>query len=302
MAGSDKFPAPKASSRKRAGSTRKTPSGKPVTAPKSETIAAKAEPVAVVTPPAKVPPIQPQVVEAKVAPVAVTKPTLPIKSTATIVDAPAPVAAVAAETPAEAAKAPADLAETLIEIVKEPAEKAKTIVTNIVEASDEKIFQKGMAKMTNTTENFAAQAKVAAETAATKVQALANDVTAKAKAFGEKGLKALNESGEFTKANAEAVVASGKIAGKGFQDLGQSNIEFAKKAIEETSAAMKKFAAIKSPTEFFQLQGELIRKNLDDAVAQGSKNVEAVLNLSNEVFQPISSRFAVVADKIKTAA
>jgi len=294
MAGSEKFPAPKASSRKRAGNNRKSPAPKPVAAPPSVAISAKPEPGAVITPAAKVPFLQSTVAETKVAPVA-AKPALPVK-------APALTTAVVVETPAEAATAPVDPAEALPEIVKEPAEKAKSIVTNIVEASDEKIFQKGIAKMTNTTENFAAQAKVAAETAATKVQALANDVSAKAKAFGEKGLKALNEGGEFTKANAEAVVASGKIAGKGLQDLGQSNIEFAKKAIEETSAAMKKFAAIKSPTEFFQLQGELIRKNLDDAVAQGSKNVEAMLNLSNEVFQPISSRFAVVADKIKTAA
>ena len=107
---------------------------------------------------------------------------------------------------------------------------------------------------------------------------------------------------EFTKGNVEAVVEAGKIGLKGSQDLTRDYVEFAKKGFEESTAAMKKVAAVKTPTEFFQIQGELSRGAFDAVVKQTSKNSEAVLKLANDMFQPISNRVAVAVSKIKSAA
>ncbi|MFX7060050.1 phasin family protein, partial [Acinetobacter baumannii] len=68
------------------------------------------------------------------------------------------------------------------------------------------------------------------------------------------------------------------------------------------TAALKSFASVKSPTELFQLQSDYARSSFDALVAETSKTTEAMLKLAGEVFQPISNRFAVAAEKIKTAA
>jgi phasin family protein len=65
---------------------------------------------------------------------------------------------------------------------------------------------------------------------------------------------------------------------------------------------VKAFAGAKSPTDFFKLQSDYVRSAFDALVAETSKNAEAVLKLAGEVAQPLSSRAAVAAEKIKVAA
>jgi phasin family protein len=107
---------------------------------------------------------------------------------------------------------------------------------------------------------------------------------------------------EFNKGNFEAVVESGKILASGVQDMGRTAIEDTKTAAATATADVKKMAGIKSPTELFQLQGEIARRNFDTGVAQTSKNVEAMMKLANDVFAPISNRASVAAEKIRKAA
>ena len=56
------------------------------------------------------------------------------------------------------------------------------------------------------------------------------------------------------------------------------------------------------PTELFQLQGELARRNFDALVSFGSKRTEAWVKLYNDAFAPISNRVSVAAEKISKAA
>ena len=128
------------------------------------------------------------------------------------------------------------------------------------------------------------------------------DVREKASEATEKGKKFAAEAVEFNKANAEAIVEAGKIVAKGAQEMGKTNIEFAKKNFEDVQFAVKALAAVKSPTDFVKLQGEMARKGFDTAVAQGSKNTEAMVKLVNEMFQPISNRIAVTTELFKKAA
>jgi len=111
-----------------------------------------------------------------------------------------------------------------------------------------------------------------------------------------------NEATEFAKTNVEAVVESGKIFFAGAQDLLKDNVETGKTVIETVTEDAKKMAAVKSPTELMQLQGELVRRNFDAVVSYGSKRTEAWVKLYNEAFAPISNRVSVVAEKIKKAA
>ena len=131
---------------------------------------------------------------------------------------------------------------------------------------------------------------------------MAADVQARAKnAFAKTGELA-SEVTEFNKGNVEAIVESGKIFFAGAQELAREDIETGKTAFETATADVKKMAAVKSPTELFQLQGELARRNFDAAVAFGSKRSEALVKLYNDAFAPISSRVSVAAEKVKKAA
>lgn len=124
----------------------------------------------------------------------------------------------------------------------------------------------------------------------------------KAKEAYAKGAAAAGEVGAFSKGNVEAVVASGKILGAGVKSLGKDAVAESKGAIDTFTADLKAFAAVKSPTELFQLQGKLARRNFDNAVSYGSKTSESLVKLANEVFAPISNRVSLAVDKISKAA
>jgi len=153
----------------------------------------------------------------------------------------------------------------------------------------------GISNMTDTV-------KATAEKTAEKATEFFADIREKATEAADKGKKFAAEAVEFNKANVEAVVEAGKIVAKGAQEIGKTNMEFAKKNFEEVQVAMKELTSVKSPTDFVKLQGELARKGFDTAVAQGSKNTEAMVKLVSEMFQPISNRIAATTELFKKAA
>ena len=131
---------------------------------------------------------------------------------------------------------------------------------------------------------------------------MAADVQTRVKTAYAKAGEFAAEAGEFNKANLDAVVEGGKIFFAGAQDLVKSDVETGKTVVETVTADAKKMVAIKSPTELFQLQGELARRNFDAVVGYGSKRTEALVKLYNDAFAPISNRVSVAAEKISKAA
>lgn len=128
------------------------------------------------------------------------------------------------------------------------------------------------------------------------------EIQTRAKAAYEKGTEAMAEVSEFTKGNVEAFVESGKILAGGAQDLSRTYVEEAKGAFETFTADVKEIAAVKSPTELFQLQSKILRRNFDTLVATGSKNSEAVLKLASDAFAPLGGRVNVAAEKLSKVA
>ena len=135
-----------------------------------------------------------------------------------------------------------------------------------------------------------------------KAQELAADMQARVKSAYDKGTEMTKEAVAFQKGNLEALVESGKIFASGIQDMGRTCVEEAKSVAETTQDDVKKFAAIKSPTEMFQLQGEIARRNFDAMVSTTSKNTETMLKLVNEAFAPMSNRMSLAAEKVGKAA
>ena len=127
-----------------------------------------------------------------------------------------------------------------------------------------------------------------------------SEAQTKAKEVFEKSTKMLGEVGDFTKGNVEAVIESGKILAEGVQSLGSELVAEGRSAFEVATGDIKELAAAKSPTDFFKIQSDMVRKNFDSAVAYGSKNSEAVLKLVSDVLAPISGRVSIAIEKARS--
>ena len=156
--------------------------------------------------------------------------------------------------------------------------------------------------MTDTFTATAEQTKTFAADAQSRATAMFSDVNTRAKAAMERSTKMFEDLNEFNKGNIEALVESSRLAAKAAEQMGQSAAETARKNFEQVTAALKSFASVKTPTELFQLQSDYARTAFDAMIAETSKNSETMLKLAGDIFQPISSRFAVAAEKMKIAA
>jgi len=154
-------------------------------------------------------------------------------------------------------------------------------------------FLKGIKTM-DTTSFFAPFASVPG---ADKFQSLFAGAGEKSQEVVKKGQAFAEQFSETTRANLEAVVESSRIAAAGARDLGQELVASTKGGVEQATAAVKTLAEAKSPTEFFQLQSELVRASFDRMVAEGSKLTEQMVKLAGEAAQPLSSRASVNAEK-----
>lgn len=174
-----------------------------------------------------------------------------------------------------------------------PTEKTtkKAAARNTARPTVSQLKEKIMATAKNTKTDYTATAKD-----------MAAQLQTRAKAAFEKGSEITSQVTDFHKGNIEALVESGKILASGMQDMGRTYVEEAKTAADTVQDDVKKMAAIKSPTEFFQLQGEIARRNFDAMVATTSKNAEMMMKLANEAFAPISTRASVATEKLSKAA
>ena len=187
---------------------------------------------------------------------------------------------------------PAQLAET-IEAVTSPAIQSDSIVAQAAEIFEpapvtEEVIQ--MATVTSPTD------------AANQAQAAFGDYSNRFKTAFEKSSKIGEELVDFAKGNVEAVIASSKVAAKASESLGQEAAEYGKKHFEAATTAFKSFATVKSPTELFQLQSEYAKSAFDSLFAEASRISETMMKVAGDVAQPISTRYALAAEKIKSTA
>jgi len=128
------------------------------------------------------------------------------------------------------------------------------------------------------------------------------EMQGKAQEAYDKGTGMVSEMTDLAKGNVEAIVESGKVLAAGIQDMGKTYADEAKSAYETMTADLKEMAGVKSPTELFQLQGKIMRRNFDLLVATGTKGSEGAMKLANDVIAPISARVNLAVDKLSKAA
>jgi len=137
---------------------------------------------------------------------------------------------------------------------------------------------------------------------ADRFQAAFGDINERAKAATEKGAKMVEEMTDLTRGNVEALVASSKVAAKGVETLGQNAADYSRKSFEDAQAVLKNIGEIRSATDFFKLQSDFARGAFDAAIAESARVSEAMLKIANDAAEPITSRYTVAAERVKTLA
>ena len=210
--------------------------------------------------------------------------------------APAPKAATPAKKPVAARKPkartkaqPAKSAAKVVKITKPARKIARPAVTAI---------KTGAKTMTTQTNKAAAAGFAAAE----QIKTVVTEANDRAKTAMEKNAKIIEELAELGRGNVEALVASSKVAAKGVETLSQDAANYSRARFEEATAAFKSFTDVKSATDFFKLQGDFARSAFDSAVAESARVSETVLKLAGDVAEPLTSRYAVAAERVKTLA
>ncbi len=237
---------------------------------------------------------KPDAVEPLVAELAVVIPALKpvVAERAPAKTAPAKVAAPMPAPVAKAASAPKkpEIKKAAPKVAMKSATKMAKPAAKPLAAAKTIVKEKIMTKTTKTADFTA------------KIKGVFADVQGKAKTAYAKGSAVVGEATEFTKGNFEAAVASSKIAAEGLKAMGTDYVAESKKAYETVTADAKALSAVKSPTEFFELQTALLKRNFESVFALTSKNTESAMKLAGDTFAPISNRVALAVEKVKKAA
>lgn len=212
----------------------------------------------------------------------------------------------AVSAPAPAVKAPArakkPVAATPVGRAAQAAPKAAAKPIKVKTKSVLNNKNAGAKIMTDTIQKTQEATKQVAEKATEQFRSAANQANERGKVAMEKGARVVEEMADLTRGNLEALVASQKTAAKYVETLTQGAADYSRRTFEEASATMKSFAEVKSPTDFFRLQSEFARSAFDQFVAEGSRVTETMVKMSNDVAEPLASRYAVASERMKAVA
>ncbi len=143
-------------------------------------------------------------------------------------------------------------------------------------------------------------------------QAMANSVSgikdgmeqtqAKMRGGVERAMTATGEMLSFGRGNFEAFARSSQIFTSGMQELTQRMAVMAKATMDETISTMKALSSVKSLKEAADMQLQLARATMDQAMAQSSVLAASTMELTEQAFAPIGARMTLTTEKFtKTA-
>ena len=94
----------------------------------------------------------------------------------------------------------------------------------------------------------------------------------------------------IVKGNAEALTESGNASRAAIQELTKAYQELAAKNAKNLTAAMQSLAAVKSPTEFMELQQRLIREGVEAAVRDSQHIAQLTAAVFTAAFEPVKKQ------------
>ena len=162
---------------------------------------------------------------------------------------------------------------------------------------------KRVAKNTKAANTKAANtAKKTADKLGSRFEKLTADAQARAKTAAERAVALSKNAVEFNRENVETLIESGKIAAKGAQEIGQTNMKYTRENFVEASRALQGLFSVATPKDLFEKQADYVRSGLDRVMDQTSNNADAVVKLAGKAYQPIADRVSEIRKELKKAA
>ncbi len=107
-------------------------------------------------------------------------------------------------------------------------------------------------------------------------------------------MTAVDQITTATKANVEALTKGGNAAIAGFQELAKAYQALATKNAEKLTASLQALVAVKSPTEFVELQQKLIKEGVEAAVSDSRNIAELTTSVFTAAFEPVKQQVEAV--------
>jgi len=125
-----------------------------------------------------------------------------------------------------------------------------------------------------------------------------------AEQVAETASEAVTKSGEavekIVKGNADALTESGNASRAAIQELTKAYQELASKNAKNLTAAMQALAAVKSPTEFMELQQRLIKEGVAAAVSDSKHIAQLTTAVFTAAFEPVKKQIESVQKTTRT--
>ena len=102
------------------------------------------------------------------------------------------------------------------------------------------------------------------------------------------------------KGNAEALTESGNASKAAVQELTTAYQELATKNVRNLTAAVQALSAVKSPTEFIELQQKLIKDGVEAAVADSRHIAQLTTAVFTAAFKPVKKQIEAVQKTART--
>ena len=114
----------------------------------------------------------------------------------------------------------------------------------------------------------------------------AEQMTEDTAAFGKSG----DAAARIVRDNTDAFTDAGKASRPAVLELTNAYQELAIRSAKNLTAAMQALAAVKSPTEFIELQQRLIREGVEAAVKDSQKIAQLTTAVFAAAFEPIKKQ------------
>ena len=143
-----------------------------------------------------------------------------------------------------------------------------------------------------------AKSKTTTQSAETIDTALHSGAEAMKDGF-EKAVKGYDQFMTFGKDNAEAVVKSANMAGKGMETFNSELFSYTRKSIEDSMAAAKAIMGAKSVDEAIQLQSEFSKAAFETYVDELAKFGDMALAVAKGAAEPLQQRASAFVDLVR---
>ena len=118
------------------------------------------------------------------------------------------------------------------------------------------------------------------------------------------GVEELKKGGEaaekIVQGNVDALSQSGAASKAAVQELTKAYQELASKNVHNLSAAVQALSAVKSPTEFIELQQRLIKEGVEAAVADSRHIAQLTTAVFTAAFEPVKKQIEAIQKGVKS--